>query len=62
MQRESFHRPTVHLKGVTHYTLQARRVKRSTNKIVRTPFVFSVGKTCFMGDTDWMVFAFYSTL
>ena len=24
--------------GVTHYTLQARRVKRSTNKIVRTPF------------------------
>ena len=34
------HHPTIHLKGVTHYTLQARSVKRSTNKIVRTPFAF----------------------
>ena len=33
-------RPIVHRKGVTHYTLQARRVKRSTNKTVRTPFLF----------------------
>ena len=37
------YRPTVHLKGVTHYTLRARRVKRSTNKTVRTPFVVGRG-------------------
>ena len=50
-QRRLSYRPTVHLKGVTHYTLRARRVKRSTNKTVRTPFVFSAGKTCFMEGT-----------
>ena len=42
--REAHHHPTVHLKGVTHYTLRGRSVKRSTNKIARTPFDFSVGK------------------
>ena len=26
--REAHYRSTVHLKGVTHYTLQARRVKK----------------------------------
>ena len=41
---ESKARQIVHRKGVTHYTLQARRVKRSTDKIARTPFViFSEG-------------------
>ena len=42
--REAHHHPTVHLKGVTHYTLRGRSVKRSTNKIARTPFDFSAGK------------------
>ena len=39
------------IQNITHYTLQARHMKRSTNKIDRTPFVFSVGKTCFMEST-----------
>ena len=43
MQREAYPRPTVHLNGVTHYTVRARRVKRSTNKNVRTPFVVGRG-------------------
>ena len=30
-------------KDVTHYTLQARNVKRSMNKFVRTPFVVGRG-------------------
>ena len=45
MQREAHHHPTVHIKGVTHYTLRGRSVKRSTNKIARTPFDFSADKS-----------------
>ena len=47
-------RLTVYLKDVTHYTLRGRSVKRSTNKIARTPFDFSAGKTCFMEATPWL--------
>ena len=36
--------PTVHLRGVTHYTLQARCAKRSTSNVSRTPFAFSAGQ------------------
>jgi len=43
--REAHHHPTVHIKGVTHYTLRGSSVKRSTNKIARTPFDFSADKS-----------------
>ena len=49
-------RLTVYLKDVTHYTLRGRSVKRSTNKIARTPFDFLAGKTCFMEGTPWYLF------
>ena len=41
--------PTIHLRGVTHYTLQARCAKKSTNKNIRTPFIISVGQNLLYG-------------
>ena len=38
--REAHHRPTVYLKGVTHYTLQDKACEKEYEQIVRTPFVF----------------------
>ena len=37
---KAHHRPTVHLKGVTHYTLQTKACEKEYEQIVRTPFVF----------------------
>ena len=36
-------RPTVHLKGVTHYTLQGKTCEKEYEQIVRTPFVVGRG-------------------
>ena len=46
--REAYCHPTVHLKGVTHYTLQGKECEKEYEQNARTPFVFTVGKTCFM--------------
>ena len=40
--------PIVNRKGVTHYTLQGKACEKEYEQIVRTPFSFSGGKTCFM--------------
>ena len=37
--REAYYRPTVHLKSVTHYTLQGKACEKEYEQIVRTPFV-----------------------
>ena len=42
--REAYHRATVHLKGVTHYTLQGKVCEKEYEQIVRTPFSASAGK------------------
>ncbi len=42
--REAYHRPTVHLKGVTHYTLQGKVCENEYEQIVRTHFSASAGK------------------
>ena len=36
-------RPTVHQKGVTHYTLQSKACEKEYEQIVRTPFVVGRG-------------------
>ena len=41
--REAHHRPTVHLKGVTHYTFQSKACEKEYEQIVRTPFVVGRG-------------------
>ena len=38
------YRPIIHLKGVTHYTLQARRVKK--DREISHSLSFSVGANC----------------
>ena len=48
---EAHYRPTVHLKGVTHYTLRSNACEKEYEQNARTPFVFAVGKTCFMKGT-----------
>ena len=49
--REAYHHPTVHLKGVTHYTLQGKVCEKEYEQNARTPFDFSADKTCFMEGT-----------
>ena len=41
--REAHYRPTVHLKGVTHYTLQGKACEKEYEQTVRTPFVVGRG-------------------
>ena len=41
--REAHYRPKVHLKGVTHYTLQSKACEKEYEQIVRTPFVVGRG-------------------
>ena len=41
--REAYHRPTVHPKGVIHYTLQSEACEKEYEQIVRTPFVVGRG-------------------
>ena len=49
--REAHYRPTVHLKGVTHYTLQGKACEKEYEQMPVLLLLFSVGKTCFMGGT-----------
>ena len=46
-------------KSVTHYTLQARRVKRSTNKPLVLLLLFCKIQFCFMVGTTRVVFCFW---
>ena len=41
--REAHYRPTVHRKGVTHYTLQSKACEKEYEQSVRTPFVVGRG-------------------
>ena len=41
--REAHYLPTVHQKGVTHYTLQGKACEKEYGQIVRTPFVVGRG-------------------
>ena len=41
--REAHYRPPVHLKGLTHYTLQGKVCEKEYGQIVRTPFVVGRG-------------------
>ena len=41
--REAYYRPTVYLKGVTHYTLQSKACEKEYEQIARTPFVVERG-------------------
>ena len=44
-QEKAYHRPTVHLKGATHYTLRdKRRVKKDREREILCPF--AVGANC----------------
>ena len=44
--REAHHRPIVHLKGVTHYTLRGKACEKEYEQTVRTPFVIFFGRCC----------------
>ena len=46
-----FYNPSVTASRDTSAYYRPIVTKRSTNKIARTPFVFAVGKTCFMEGT-----------
>ena len=58
--REAHYRPTVYLKGVTHYTFQGKACEKEYEQNARTPIVFSAGKTCFMEGTPWAAPSFYT--
>ena len=59
--REAYCRQTVHLKGVTHYTLQARRVKRSTNKSSVLLLIFRQIKPALWKAPSRVPFSVFST-
>ena len=44
-------RPIVHLKSVTHYTLQSKACEKEYEQSSVLLLLFSVGKTCFMEGT-----------
>ena len=57
--REAHCRPTVHLKGVTHYnTLHSKACEKEYEQKCSYSFCVSVGKTCFMVGTPWTAFVF----
>ena len=48
---KNLYRPIVHLKGVTHYTLQDTACEKEYEQNCSYSFCFAAGKTCFMEDT-----------
>ena len=56
---KKLYHPTLHPKGVTHYTLQGNMREKEYDKFTRTPFVvFAVSKICFMVGIRCEVFSY----